>query len=143
MKEFLTTNSSLIITLITVAGGILTFFLNERSKRKQESYIRKEERYSNLLNNLKGFYSDNPNPDFTQAFLDQVNLCWLYCPDEVILKLYNFLETAKDNSSTAEEKHRALGELIIEIRNDLIKETKFKTRLLPLDYKIYKQQDNK
>ncbi|MCY9189820.1 hypothetical protein [Bacillus mojavensis] len=74
MKEFLTTNSSLIITLITVAGGILTFFLNERSKRKQESYIRKEERYSNLLNNLKGFYSDNPNPDFTQAFLDQVNL---------------------------------------------------------------------
>ncbi|MGG5180475.1 hypothetical protein ACQYAC_14395 [Bacillus sp. MM09(2025)] len=89
-----------------------------------------------LVKSLKGFYVESENSELKSVFIDQVNLCWLYCPDQVINKLYNFLESVK-NSSTHEHKHKALGELLVEIRKDLIKDSKLKSDLKPNDFKIY------
>lgn len=80
----------LLITLITIITGFITWGLNERSKRKQEGYKRKEEHYTELIKSLKGFYVNSNNKDLKEVFLEQVNLCWMYCPDDVVIKIYDF-----------------------------------------------------
>lgn len=54
----------------------------------------------------------------------------------MIYKLYNFLKSVK-NSSTDEQKLKALGEVFVEIRKDLIKDSKLSSDLKPNDFKIY------
>jgi predicted N-formylglutamate amidohydrolase len=46
------------------------------------------------------------------------------------------LETVKANSTDV-QKENALGEVMVEIRNDLIKDTKLTTNLNSQDFKIY------
>lgn len=105
-------------------------------QKKSGSIHRKEERYAELVKSIKGFYVNSENPELKSVFIDQVNLCWLYCPDQVIYKLYNFLKSVK-NSSTDEQKLKALGEVFVEIRKDLIKDSKLSSDLKPNDFKIY------
>lgn len=127
----------LLATLITVITGFITWGLNEKSKRKQESYKRKEERYAELINSIKGFYVNSDSPNLKGNFLQQVNLCWMYCPDDVLIKLYDFLETVKTNSSTDVQKETALGEVMVAIRKDLLKDSKIKSNLTPEQFKIF------
>jgi len=49
----------------------------------------------------------------------------MYCPDEVIKKGYNFLHMVQDRQQdrqqySEEDREKAIGELIIAIRKDLI-----------------------
>lgn len=127
----------LLITLITVITGFITWGLNEKSKRKQESYQRKEERYAELIKSIKGFYVNSDNPSLKENFLQQVDLCWMYCQDDVLIKMYSFLETVKTNSSTDVQKEIALGEVMVAIRNDLLKDSRIKSNLTPDQFKIY------
>ena len=106
--------------VLTLIGGIVTWCKNERSKRIYEEYKRKEEKYSELIRTLRGFYVDSFSKELRAEFLNQLNLCWMYCPDEVIHKAYNFLSTVHDQKHSDEEKERAVGELILAIREDLI-----------------------
>lgn len=128
----------LLITLITVTTGFITWGLNERSKRKQEGYKRKEEHYTELIKSLKGFYVNSNNKDLKEVFLEQVNLCWMYCPDDVVIKIYDFLEAVNTNSNaTDKQKDKALGEVMVAIRNDLLKDTKLKNKLTYHNFRIY------
>jgi hypothetical protein len=127
----------LLITLISVIAGFFTWGLNEKSKRKQESYKRKEERYAELIKCIKGFYVNSDNSSLKGNFLQQVDLCWMYCPDDVVIKLYAFLETVKSNSSTDVQKETALGEAMVAIRNDLLKDSKIKSNLTSEQFKLY------
>ena len=106
--------------LIPVIGAVLTFFvgfgtwyLNEHSKRTLDEYKRKEEKYLELIRSLTGFYEHSSSEDLITEFLDQLKLCWMYCPDEVIHKAYNFLTVG------GEERKKATGELMLAIRKDL------------------------
>lgn len=106
---------------VPIIGAVVAWAVNEFSKRKWEEYIRKEANYRTLLLTLKGFYVDTANREQKDAFLDQLKLCWLYCPDEVIRKAYAFLATVHtDTSTTHVEKERALGELVVAVRKDLL-----------------------
>jgi hypothetical protein len=53
--------------------------------------------------------------------LDQVNLCWLYCPDTVIYRANAFLATVKTDVKQPDqaEQQKALGEFIVALRKDL------------------------
>ena len=107
--------------VLTLIGGFVTWYLNERSKRIYEEYKRKEERYSELIRSLRGFYVDSFSKESRDEFLNQLNLCWMYCPDEVIRRAYRFLSmvhTGKEHSD--DEKEKAVGEFILAIRKDLI-----------------------
>lgn len=135
---------STIDTLIQVGGvvigliaGFITLFLNERSKRSEEEYKRKEERYVELINALRGFYVDSQNKELKESFLRQLNLCWLYCPDDVIQKAYRFLSAVHTGQKPSDgEKERAVGELILAIRNDLLNRKPVRrTNLKPEDFK--------
>ena len=87
-------------------GAILAWFLNEWRKRIWEQYQRKEESYKELIRCLKGFYVGVPNSqELKSEFLNKLNKCWLYCPDEVILNGYAFLDTVHaSNTQTIKRK---------------------------------------
>jgi len=69
--------------VLALIGGFVTWYLNERSKRVYEEYKRKEEKYSELIRSLRGFYVSSSSKELKTEFLNQLNLCWMYCPDEV------------------------------------------------------------
>ena len=100
-------------------------------------YVRKEDQYKQLVRCLRGFYVETLNKELRAEFLDQLNICWLYCPDDVIKKAYAFLDTVhtgqKKNDSI---KENAVGELILSIRKDLLSRKLVKeTSLLPKDFR--------
>lgn len=128
-----------ITPLIAILGSVIIWALNEKGKRKQEIYKFKEQRYEALILSLKGFYSNSADKEKRDSFLTQLNLCWMYCPDSVIHKAYEFIQmvhTEKDRTYSDSEKENALGELILAIRYDLISNKSLsKTSLKPRDFK--------
>lgn len=112
---------------IPVLVAVVGWLLNERSKRRWEQYKRKEDRYVALLENLKGFYV-NTDPKTTKEskdkFLSQLNVAWLYCPDTIIRTGYRFLGLVSVGGSTPdEERDLAAGELVSQMRKDLLGQT--------------------
>lgn len=110
---------------LPLAGAVVAWFVNERRKRYWEEYQRKEDRYQELIKSLKGFYVSSWTADESKHlknhFIDQLNLCWMYCPDDVIRKVYAFIDTVHtDRQASHQEKEEALGALILAIRKDLI-----------------------
>jgi len=123
--------------ILTLIGGFVTWYLNERSKRSYEEYRRKEERYSELIKSIQGFYIDSFSKELRSQFLNQLNLCWMYCPDEVIHKAYKFLLMVHtDKKCSDDDKEKAVGEFILAIRKDLINKKPLRnTELKPGDFK--------
>lgn len=125
---------------LSLYGSFRIWRLNSISNRRQELYKRKEERYAKLLESLKGFYVNTQNKELKEEFLKQINLCWLYCPDIVILKIYSFIQMAHTKQERVYddvEKEIAVGDFILEIRKDLIKNKKISsTKLSPKDFKL-------
>ena len=124
--------------VIPLFGAIIAWFVNEWRKRIWEQYQRKEESYKELLRCLKGFYIGANNANELKAeFLSQLNRCWLYCPDDVILKGYAFLNTVHtENISSHEVKEKAMGDFVSSIRSDLLSRKLVKsTNLSGKDFK--------
>ncbi len=107
---------------LPLLGAIVAWYANEWRKRVADQYQRKEANYKELVRALRGFYEGARNADELKLeFLNQLNISWLYCPDEVIHKGYAFLETvhARERRSDA-EKQLAFGEFVEAIRRDLL-----------------------
>lgn len=116
--EFLTSPQNTFFGALIILA--FSWLLNEWSKRRHEDYARKEQKYTALLKSLRGFYVHSQSRELKEEFINQLNQCWLYCPDEVIQKTYDFLETVHTNAKRIDsEKERALGELVLAIRKDL------------------------
>jgi hypothetical protein len=116
---------------IPLSGAVIAWYLAEYRKRASEEYIRKEERYRELILALRGFYIGSEDPAQRQAFLDQVRMCWLYCPDEVITCAYAFLLSVHAQMTSDDRtKEMALGRVMSAIRNDLISRRIVKATLL-------------
>ncbi len=64
---------------LVLIGSIITWCLNEQSKRRFEEYKRKEVKYSALIRSLRGFYEDSFNKDLRNDFLNQ--LIYVGCTD--------------------------------------------------------------
>lgn len=107
---------------IPLFGAVIAWFINEWRKRIWEQYKRKEEQYNDLIRCLKGFYQGlNYSPELQAEFIDRLNRCWLYCPDDVIKKGYEFLASVhKQNLAPSEIKFEKMGSLVSAIRRDLI-----------------------
>jgi len=124
---------------LTIIGSVILLVLNARSNRRQEIFKRKEERYAKLIESLKGFYVNTLNRELKSEFLNQVNLCWMYCPDSVILKAYTFLftiHTHPERDYSDKDKEEAVGDFILEIRKDLLSNKRLtSTKLTPSDFK--------
>jgi hypothetical protein len=122
-------------------GAVIAWYVNEWRKRASEQYQRKEESYKELLRCLKGFYIGVRNSDELKSeFLNQLNRCWLYCPDDLIKKGYAFLATINSsNPSTDSVKEKAMGDFVAAIRKDLLSRKLVKsTKLSGGDFKHLK-----
>jgi len=120
--------------------AIMAWSLNEHAKLAWEQYARKEENYRNLLESSRGFYSATRDAKLRNKFLNELNKCWLYAPDNVIKKGYSFLATVHKGSGKSEEQQRnAMGEFVVSIRNDLLsREIVKSTKLSAKDFKHLK-----
>jgi hypothetical protein len=107
---------------IPLLGAVIAWFANEGRKRLTDQYQRKEANYKDLVRSLGGFYADSANGDDMRAeFLSQLNLSWIYCPDEVIRKAYEFLDTVHSKRvHTDKEKEQALGAFVAAVRADIL-----------------------
>jgi len=128
---------SLSVPIIVAYVG---WFFNQKAQFENSQYVRREEAYRQLINSLRGFYVDTNNQQLRSQFLEQVNLCWLYAPDEVIEKSYAFLATVSAGSLATElEQQNAVGKLILAIRqNMLYKDAVTETKLTSEDFKHLK-----
>ncbi len=126
---------AIIGTIATIIAAIVVWLLNEKEKRSYEDYRRREEKYAKLVSSLKGFYSGSFNAEEITEFVNQLNLCWMYCPDGVIKKAYQFLSLLE---SRADKKtvERAIGDFILSIRKDILSgSTAKRTCLKPEDFR--------
>lgn len=122
-------------------GAVFAWFVNEWRKRIWVQYQRKEESYKELLRCLKGFYIGTANANELKAeFLNQLNRCWLYCPDDVIVKGYAFLNTVHATNPAPDDiKEKAMGHFVASIRSDLISRKLLRsTKLSGKDFKHLK-----
>lgn len=130
-----------LIAFLTILGSVLVWYLNEKSKRELNIQKQKEERYKKMVICIKAFTTGNPDVTLRQEFIDQLNLSWVYCPDEVVKKGTFVLETMIPNDVgvsiyTNEEKIKAIGDFFVEIRKDILnKSSNTKSNLKVEDYK--------
>jgi hypothetical protein len=83
-------------------------------------------------------FFDGGDKDEQQDFLNELKVCWLYCPDEVLRKAYAFLTTVEGNfKGTADERKDALRELALAIRKDMMPWYR-RTRLEAKEFKLLK-----
>lgn len=117
--------------------AIFVWNLDSINRLKWEQYQRKENNYKELIKAVRGFYISTSDVELKQKFIEQINLSWLYAPDEVIMKAYKFLETVHTGQiSTDKEKEKALGDFVLSIRKDLLsRKTTDETELLKSDFK--------
>ncbi|WKJ91861.1 hypothetical protein QZJ86_06890 [Methylomonas montana] len=117
---------------LPLLGAIVAWFTNEWRKRIVDQYQRKESSYKELLHSLQGFYiGANNAEDLKSEFLNQLNIAWLYCPDDVIKKGYAFLDTVHTQKISSDtEKEFALGAFVAAIRTDLLSRELIRTTAL-------------
>jgi hypothetical protein len=122
----------LIIFATTIFLSILAWYLNERAKRSNKIYLQKETRYlelAELIENLKE--NEKPgDPDLKPKFIHQINLCWLYCPDNVVRMIID-LVSKFNNDASQNEREETIADLMVTLRKDLRKRT---TKLNRADY---------
>jgi len=125
------------LAILVWGWNIRVWRLNEESKRNWDQFKRREEHYRELLRSLGGFYEPTSGKVVKTTFLDQVNLCWLYVPDEVVRKAYAFLASIDSAQPRNDpEELRRLGDLALAIRRDLLKGGPVKTtNLTASDFK--------
>jgi len=128
-----------IVVLVSVFGGLVTWSCNAAAERAQRDYQRREQSYTALISSLGGFHVGGPALDKAQ-FIDQLNLCWLYCSDQVIRDANAFLATVESGSQSKDEQRKAaMKQLVTSIRRDLILgKPVASTELGPNDFRILK-----
>lgn len=121
--------------MIPIGAAIVAWLANEWRKQAWENFLRKERYYQALLSRTDAFFQTGTEED-RREFLKQLNLCWLYCPDDVIRKVYAFLNTVHEKyQGTDTQRKDSLRELVVAIRKDLFPWYR-RTALRPSDFQI-------
>ena len=121
--------------LTAVISSYLTYYFAIKSKRDEAVLKYKEERYANLLILLQGFFGADANQKNKKLFFEEQYKSWLYSSDEVtkaINKMIDLISNGKEINH--EEVRKAVGNIIVEIRKDLLGKT-------TLDYSSFRYVD--
>jgi hypothetical protein len=109
----------IIAALIVTIGGWFAYSRTAADARAQTDYQRREQRYANLVSSTRGFHSGGSPEDKTR-FLNELDLCWLYCDDAAIRDAYRFLKSV-ETGATSVQAESDLGTLMLDIRRDLLR----------------------
>jgi PAS domain-containing protein len=134
MNEFL--SADFLKFFVPLVGAVIAWVLNERRRRTWEEYLRKEERYRELLRTLTGFYDHAADSDVRCQFLEEYKRCWLYCSDDVIRAANSAMEVMVEGTTVPMgERRERIGEFVLAIRRDLLRRALTrKTALVAADY---------
>jgi len=143
---------------ISLVGGSLVWVWSvyawsrsQAAERRQREYNRKEGLYRELLRTLNVFYKGGPQSG-PGSFLEQYRLAWLYAPDNVIGILNRLAEILTIDSSeqclSPDQQHqfrqrrdvdgaKVLSELVVAIRQDLLKSAGIRSKLAANDFGHY------
>ena len=121
---------SFIIGILPFVGIVLVWFLNEIFKRREERRKKQEERYVSFLESLVGFSAYTHDSKAKSEFINQLNLAWLYCPDHILHKCYEFINAVHGDTQTSNDyRLQIVSELVLCFRMELYgKRTKMKSK---------------
>ncbi|MEO5797176.1 MAG: hypothetical protein ABIP34_20295 [Rhodoferax sp.] len=123
MKEWLV---PLVPLLTAVLGAFLAFLFTSRAKRDESILRFKEEKYSKLLIKLQGFVGSTTSAQLKRDFFEEQYQSWLYASDEVVESINSLIELVISNKGAAPEAEtgrKAVGEIVLAMRRDLLKTT--------------------
>lgn len=114
-------------------GSFATYYWQQKQKKDEAISRYKEERYTQLLTSISGFFIGSDSTDLKKKFLDERTKAWLYCSDDVSKAMNRFLELSSQGCSDYDTSSKAIGEIVIAIRRDIGHNTK----LISTDFKMY------
>ena len=122
-------NLLLIFTSLVVAiiSSYLTYYFTIESKRKESILRFKEEKYSNLIIFLQGFVGNTVNAETKKKFFEEQYKSWLYSSDGVVKSINEMIKLiveAKGKEPDKKSGKKLVGNIILEMRKDLLKKTK-------------------
>ncbi len=122
-------NLLLIFTSLVVAiiSSYLTYYFTIESKRKESILRFKEEKYSNLIIFLQGFVGNTVNAETKKKFFEEQYKSWLYSSDGVVKSINEMIKLiveAKGKEPDKKSWKKLVGNIILEMRKDLLKKTK-------------------
>ena len=110
-----------------LASSYLTYFFTIKSKHKESILKFKEDKYSNLLILLQGFVGRTTSGETKKKFFEEQYRSWLYSSDEVVKAINEMVELvirSRGENPSPEEGRRAVGNIVVAMRNDLLGRTK-------------------
>lgn len=115
------------VPIITaIISSYLTYFFTIKSKRNETILKFKEEKYTNLLVLLQGFVGNTASGNVKRKFFEEQYKSWLYCSDGVakaINKMVQLVIESRGNPPEPELGRKAVGNIIMEMRKDLLGKT--------------------
>ncbi len=114
----------ILIPIITaIIGSYLTYYFTIKSKRNEAILKYKEEKYSNLLILLQGFVGKTTPGDTKRKFFEEQYKSWLYSSDGVVKAINEMVRLVIDSKGKVpdpEKGRKAVGNIVIEMRKDLL-----------------------
>lgn len=127
----------LVPLLTALLSSYMTYYFAMRSKRNEAMIKFKEEKYSNLIIALQGFVGATANRENKIKFFEEQYKSWLYSSDNVVLAINDLIALLMRNEGGVPdpaEGRKIVGNIILEMRKDLIGNTK-------LSYKEFRYID--
>jgi hypothetical protein len=113
--------------IVAIISSYLTYFFTAKSKKTETMLKFKEEKYSNLLVLLQGFIGITVSGEKKRKFFEEQYKSWLYCSDGVVKAINYMVQVIIDNKGNAPESEisqKAIGNIVLEMRKDLLGKTK-------------------
>jgi len=123
--------SLLVPILVAVISSYLTYYFSFKS-RKDDSILKfKEEKYAALLIYLQGFVGKTASGEAKRKFFEEQYKSWLYSSDDVVRAVNSMVQLVIDSKGKApnpESGRKAVGNVVLEMRKDLLGKTNLTSR---------------
>jgi hypothetical protein len=111
---------TILSAVIPLAVAVFVWGSTEVSRLRMDAYQRKEAHYVELVKALNGFYVATQKRETKAHFLQQMNICGLHCPDDVVRAGNAFLDTVQTGAGkTSSQRDQAASGFFLAMRRDL------------------------
>ena len=110
-----------------ILSSYLTYYFTSKTKKNEAILKYKEDKYSNLLVLLQGFVGSTASGEIKRKFFEEQYRSWLYCSDGVVKAINIMIELVMDNKGNEpdpEKGRKAVGDIVLEMRKDLLGKTR-------------------
>ena len=117
--------------LTAIISSYLTYYFAMKSKRDEAILRFKEEKYSNLLIHLQGFVGETASGRTKKKFFEEQYKSWLYSSDGVVQAINEMVQLvieSRGEPPNPERGRKAVGDIVIEMRKDLLGNSKLSPR---------------